>query len=442
MEEDVLERNITRKQFLWRAVGAVAVTRVLRDKLVGMTAKRFAVSVIFLFTLFSGSALASEADAIAISQNIRARHMPFGTILDPIFAAPDSDEIIGYTHCGDSAIWTGHYLAAEAFRYNVTRSSDALNDVRAAMGGLESLLDVTGTNLLSRCLIPMSSPYAQAIIQEEASHGIYQNQQFGWYWIGGTSRDQYSGVFFGLGVAYDLVGQDAPDVRSRITSLTTLLLDFLRGHNWSVRMPDGSISTTFIGREDQELSFLQVGRHVNPSRYSTSYDLNRLFLSPLVIAPISIEVLDNNSYSKFNLDSINLFNLIRLEDSSFKGIYTQAYDILWRHTDDQKNAFFNMIDRALKSPNQARDADTREMLEEWLLRPRRDVPIDLRGVYPACGSPDMACVPVPIVDRPRTDFLWQRNPLLLVGQGAGTIETAGIDYILPYWMGRYYGTIF
>jgi hypothetical protein len=139
--------------------------------------------------------------------------MPFGTILDPIFAAPDSDEIIGYTHCGDSAIWTGHYLAAEAFHYKVTGSLDALDNVRAALGGLESLLDVTGTNLLSRCLISMSSPFAQAIIQEEASHGIYQNTEFGWYWIGGTSRDQYSGVFFGLGVAYDLVDnlQDAPD---------------------------------------------------------------------------------------------------------------------------------------------------------------------------------------------------------------------------------------
>jgi len=41
--------------------------------------------------------------------------------------------------------------------------------------------------------------------------------------------------------------------------------------------------------------------------------------------------------------------------------------------------------------------------------------------------------------RPPTDFLWQRTPFLLRAGGAGTIETAGIDYILPYWMGRYYG---
>ncbi|HEY7180203.1 MAG TPA: hypothetical protein VIC84_02240 [Blastocatellia bacterium] len=44
-----------------------------------------------------------------------------------------------------------------------------------------------------------------------------------------------------------------------------------------------------------------------------------------------------------------------------------------------------------------------------------------------------------IVDRVNTDFLWQRSPFLLFGGGAGAIETAGIDYILPYWMARYYG---
>ena len=179
------------------------------DKLVGLAAKRFAIAVIVLFTLFSGSALASEAGRDCyLAKHPRApyaiRHHS-GSNLRRAGIAPNSEQIVGYTHCGDSAIWTGHYLAAEAFRYNVTRSPEALDNVRAALAGIESLLDVTGTNLLSRCLIPMTSPYAQAIITEEAAHGIYQNTQFGWYWIGGTSRDQYSGVFFGLGVAYDLV---------------------------------------------------------------------------------------------------------------------------------------------------------------------------------------------------------------------------------------------
>ena len=66
--------------------------------------------------IFSALALhAAEPDALAISGNIQARHLPYGTILDPIYAAPDSDEIVNYTRRGDSAIWTGHYLAAESY---------------------------------------------------------------------------------------------------------------------------------------------------------------------------------------------------------------------------------------------------------------------------------------------------------------------------------------
>ena len=40
-----------------------------------------------------------------------------------------------------------------------------------------------------------------------------------------------------------------------------------------------------------------------------------------------------------------------------------------------------------------------------------------------------------------TDFLWQRGPWQLSGGGAGLTETAGVDYILPYWMARYYGVV-
>src|ERR1700686_3129292 len=92
-----------------------------------------------LLTLSTLPARASEADALAISANIQAKHLPFGTILDPIYASPSSNQIVGYTRCGDSALWTGAYLAAESFRYNVTQSADALNNVKSALAGLTLL---------------------------------------------------------------------------------------------------------------------------------------------------------------------------------------------------------------------------------------------------------------------------------------------------------------
>ena len=84
----------------------------------------------------SSPAGAAEVDALAISSNIQARHLPFGTILDPIVKSLTNSEITGYTRCGDSATWTGHYLAAEAFRYQVTHSTEALAHIRNAVTSL------------------------------------------------------------------------------------------------------------------------------------------------------------------------------------------------------------------------------------------------------------------------------------------------------------------
>ena len=384
--------------------------------------------------LCAGPLTAAESDALAISANIQARHMPFGTVIDPIFAAADSDQITGYTRCADSAIWTGHYLAAEAFRYKVTQSPDALNNVKKAIAGIKGLADVTGINLLARCIVVADSPFAQGIQNEEAHNGIHMAPPF--FWVGNTSRDEYSGVIFGLAVAFDMV--DDPAVKSSISDLATRLIRYLTSHNWSVVMPDGSVSTTFLVRPDEILAFVQVGRHVNPGQFSTYYDEQRILLAAAVAAPIVVDVQSNDSYFKFNLDYINFYNLVRLESSSARTIYKGAYDILRNHTSGHQNAFFNMIDRAIQGSNDGkRDGDTLTFLDQWLQRQRRDKYVDLHGVVAVCGSE--ACQPVPVPLRTPTDFLWQRDPFQLMGGLIGTIETAGIDYILPYWMARYYG---
>ena len=380
---------------------------------------------------------AAEADALAISKNIENRHFPHYTLLDPIFDSPTGDQIVSYTRCGDSALWTGFDLAAESFRYKVTHSADALAAVQRALAGIQSLIDVTGNNVLARCLVPENSPYAAAIQNEESANGIYQSGPEN-FWVGNTSRDQYSGVLFGLGVAYDLM--DDPGMKATIAAQVTRLVQFLKDHTWSIVLPNGTTTTSFLDRPDQQLAFLQLARHVNPDQFSTAYDVARVLLSPVVALPIVFDTLSDSSYFKFNLDTINLYTLLHLESSSFSSIYGSAYGTLRNHTGGQGNAFFNMIDFAINGANAARDAETRMMLNQWLQRPRRDLHIDNTGKYAACGS--QACQPIPVPDRPTTDFLWQRSPYQLANaDGSNIIEGAGLDYILPYWMARYYGVI-
>jgi hypothetical protein len=380
-----------------------------------------------------------EPAAQAVGAGIRARHLPFGTVLDPIFAASQSNEIVAYSRAGDSAIWTGHYLAAESFRFAASRAPDALENSSRAVESLQALVDVTGTNLLARARLPADSPFAAAVLREEAHHGIHNRQIGGQtvHWIGNTSRDQYLGVFFGLSVAYEWIGDAA--LRSRIAALAGRMLDFLIANGWNVVMPNGGASTSFLPRDDQILSLLQVGRQVHPQRFDSRYRSERFLRSLGVIVPITFDVLDDHdSYFKFNLDVIALYNLIRLEaPGTPRNRYLDAYAVLRRTIDGHGNAHFNMIDRALTGPAAQRDAATIALLRAWLRRPRRDFFVDLRGAVPACGE-NRACQPIPVERRVQSDFLWQRSPFQLYGGGDGLIESPGIDFLLPYWMARAY----
>jgi uncharacterized protein (TIGR03437 family) len=397
--------------------------------------------LLFFLCAVELSAQTFEQHAISISRDIEARHLPFGTIQDPIYAGPDSNEIIGYTRCGDSAIWTGHYLAAESYRYSVTRSADALAAADRALRGLEQLVRVTGEDrVLARCTLPADSPFAAGILSEESHHDQHRAVIDGrdWHWVGNTSRDQYMGAMFGLSVACERI--DDASIRARIATLVTRLVDRLLEKNWSVVMPGGRSSTTFAIRPEQQASILQVARQVNPARFSRVYDDWRPGFLGLGTA-LAIDALDpHGSYFKFNLAAITFYNLVRLEPRGTERLteYWNTYEKFHNTVRLHQNAHFNAIDRVLRGPEGRRDAETIELLNEWLKRPRRDFGVDVRGKYPSC-SDDRSCNVIAVADRVTTDFVWQRSPFQLFGGGSGRVESSGIDFILPYWMSRAYG---
>ena len=392
-------------------------------------------------------AQAAEADAVEVSRTIQLQCLPQGTILGPVYDSPTSNTISHYSRGGDSALWTGAYVAAEAYRFRVTQSPEALENVVKGLKAMRKLVRVTKTGVLARCRLSVAWEDIEdrrAVITEEAGHGIYRStlKSTEHYWIGNTSRDQYVGVFYGLGVAYELIDETAhPKVRTIARKIASDLLDNLIANNWTVRMPNGAISTTFIGRADQQLALLQVGRLVHPSKYAFAYETMRNESANQVPVVIGIECLDDHdSYFKFNLAYLSMYSLLHYEeaDSPARGSYRFAYNLLRGTTALHGNAHFNAIDLALDGPDADRDAETQRLLDEWLERPRRDEWVDLRDEVPMCGE-DRACFPIPVKDRVRTDFLWQRSPFLAYGGGAGTIASPGVDYVLPYWMARYFG---
>jgi hypothetical protein len=389
-----------------------------------------------------GIAVAAEADANRLDAQLRTRHMPHAGVLSPVYASPESDEIVTYSRCGDSAIWTGHYLAGESYRYRVTRDPEALDNIKAALHGLRILFDVTGNDTLARCAFPENAPYAGDVLREEHEHSSFQGFIDGqkWTYVANVSRDQWLGVYFGFTACWNLV--DDPEVRAIVRWLAVRGANSLLRRNWILRDPNGSISTTFIGRAEQQLMILKLVRRLDEDHFGGDYRSMSFTLAPATILPVSLEVREPyTSYFKFNLDHISFYGLLTSGDNWYvRSNYEKGWDILRNTLDDHGNAFFDLIAREIEGPDERRDEGIRQMLNQWLERPPRDNWVDLRAEVELCAE-DRSCNPIPVNKRVTTDFIWQRSPFQVLGGGHGVIETAGIDYILPYWMARYNGIV-
>ena len=97
---------------------------------------------------------------------------------------------------------------------------------------------------------------------------------------------------------------------------------------------------------------LQVARHVNPSN-----TVSGPFLVPPVDSGVGVDISENSSYFKFDLDYMSFYHLVQMQNN---GDNRSAYATLRNYTASHQNAFFNMIDRALRGPGHgARRRDTR-----------------------------------------------------------------------------------
>jgi hypothetical protein len=404
----------------------------------------------------------TDDDAIKISERIQKQHLLYGFIAETKFKSSVSDEICYTQGNGDSALWTGAYLAAEAFRYASTNCPTAFSYLTEAIGRISDLSlvaasrtadsEVAPTGFIARTIFPLDSPFKDKFVCDEQHNDLFPCCYRGKdsYWMGHPTRDQYAGVLFGLGVAYDLVKDTALECvcRDTIVQLTNALIH----SGWSMSTPRSEIASgaseceppkawweTFITYPHHRLSILQLARHVDPDQFTDVYERTRRNWWWWWVTDLSllydVWVL-RSKYYLLNLDHMYYYTLIRYEDDAkYKERYLKQFARIRKATRTHSNAHFNMIECALTGREPTRDAETISALEQLLCRGFRDRPVDLNGKYKACDL-NKACDPIPVVERPYADFLWQRDPFGMKRDGDCSLESAGIDFILPYWMAR------
>lgn len=421
---------------------------------------------------WTGATTDMEACAHAISQKIQLYHMPYGTVVEtrfdtPYFGTWESSLLdpafspgtpVGHGGYGDSAIWSGHYLAAEAFRHKVTGHPQALSQAHAILDSMAVLINMKGTpGLLNRAIQPVP-PFA-------ASGDNYVGT-----WAGGgylmhdfISRDQYMGVFFGNSAAYDFISD--PAAKAKAKQNIEWMIDYLLANKWVAYRKNGTISTVWHLNHAQQLAWVLAARRVNPSKYAGAY-WQHVWLSDIAwLAPWTETFDPVRKYYKFNLHHGAYYTWLRLETlPTFWQRGWKGFRILRKALKHHQNAHFNMCEAGVAPWTVAGYKDeVKQELKLWLQRKRRATTFDLSTdptITTTMYAPPVAIsfdysggsasvggyapqlvskYPVPVDKRSYTDFLWQRDPFRLTSGGDGTGESPGVDYILPYWMARYYG---
>lgn len=117
---------------------------------------------------------------------------------------------------GDSAIWTGTYLAAEALRLSATGAADARARVRALSRTMHLWMNVAGEpGMLVRYAKESKTTYPFVLgdldCAVERVHCGVDHGGTEYDFVGHISRDQYQGAVLGMALAYDALAGGTPE---------------------------------------------------------------------------------------------------------------------------------------------------------------------------------------------------------------------------------------
>lgn len=212
-----------------------------------------------LWSVTSGG-VAAAADPV-VSMHDRSRGylafmskgpMVTGGIGSPHFADPPNFTQLDYMGgLGDSAIWTGTYLAAESARLIATGSADARARVRSLVDTIHLFMNVSGEpGMLARWTKESSKTYPfptgdLQCGQDTRSHCNVPYDGKNYDYVGGISRDQYQGVMLGYGLAYEALGPADEDKRELIRQdVLTLVEELMKERTVSVKVTYDNITVT------------------------------------------------------------------------------------------------------------------------------------------------------------------------------------------------------
>lgn len=419
---------------------------------------------------------------------VRQRHIRYGFYSDYTNVKKGDIATAQMDHHDSDNLWTSMYLTAEIFRYLVTNDEEAKQNCIESLDAMERLFTLSGIEgLFGRCIERSGNVSFKDEIREEEKYYWYPGYDHTptswkhtpggeWDWRGSASSDQAVGQYFALTMAAQYLG-DSVIKRKAIN-----LIDKLTGYivDNGLKLVDVNGKPTLWGRWSPDyvnrfpdmvgdkklyssniISFLQTAWHFTGKEKYRAKALELLnkehYLQNLARpvkeigpAPATADKWSQVLSGGWNSSDDEMYFLAywglypyALNDT-LKKQYGEAIKDHWAMLRPEKEGLWNLCYGAITG---AKDFDLNETV--WELK---RMPVDLINWSVHNSSrKDLVYINDSLRERFTSEVLppderpenkHNRNLFKLDDKSGGSAELGGGDvFLLPYWMGRYFGKI-
>lgn len=175
----------------------------------------------------------------------KERHLAPDGLIRNIYLNEDLETVEKYYHVPSTMLWTGMYLASQAFRYAVTKDKEIIQTAKKILEGLHNNMLVTGhAGLYGRSHSRPDVNYAGDTSGNPTWADSPAEGFEGWRFNFDVSKDSYDGLFFGYAVAWLLF--DDPEIKSAIKDRLQELMDEFIGNGLQIKdyikNPEGEVT--------------------------------------------------------------------------------------------------------------------------------------------------------------------------------------------------------
>lgn len=391
----------------------------------------------------------------AFVERIQKRHVRWGMTSDSHLQTPGDLSTNKTVSSDNDGLWTQMYIAAEAFRYAVTKEAGARANAKVGFEAMLRLETITGiSGFPARSFIKIGEDI-------QPKDGEWHTTPDGqWRWKGDTSSDEIVGHYFGYAIYYDLVADEAE--KQKIRGVISRITDHILDHGYHLVDVDGKPTRwgwwapDEIWEDPDEtglralhlLAHLKTAYHITSNaRYQQAYEeLITKHRYHLLTRNQKINYPGHVNHSDDELAFLSYYPLLSYEqDAKLRAVYLESLERAWQVERPERNPLWNFIYAAGSGAKEFDQEDSIRTLREipmdqieWTVTNshRLDVPIDpLSDRF----NRKQALIVLPYDELPMSK--WNGNPYRLDGGNGGRSEDDGAYFLLPYWMGRYHKLI-